>query len=173
MESLVKAPHCFSGNNMGIISSNCGIDRSTRSLINELNNNYFKIRKDIRQVFYLMYNHSNIMDDITFQKLKESKYYHPEITAVVYDSDKMLEMGLIAINSAVYGFDIVWDKIWFSFLWKYFKDGIHLAEKQAKEKCIKLRLIVEITKDNMDFINSIKYHDIKHLDGIRGNFCDI
>ena len=111
------------------------------------------------------------MDDSTFSQLKESCFRHPEITEVVFDYNKMLEMGLVAINNIDYGFDIIWDKIMFNFLWKYFKDGIHIAEKQAKDKGIRLRLIVEITKENIDFIKSIKYHDIRHLNGTRGNFA--
>jgi hypothetical protein len=111
------------------------------------------------------------VDELTFRQLKGSRYHHPEITEVIFDYDKMLEMGLIAIESIAQGFDIVWDKIMFSFLWKYFQVGINLAEKQAKDKGIRLRLIVEITKENIDFIRSIKYHEIRHLGGTRGNFA--
>nr|MDP9016535.1 hypothetical protein [Thermoproteota archaeon] len=111
------------------------------------------------------------MDDSTFSQLKESCFRHPEITEVIFDYNKMLEMGLVAINNIDYGFDIIWDKIMFNFLWKNFKYGIHIAEKQAKDKGIRLRLIVEITKENMDFIKSIKFHDIRHLNGTRGNFA--
>ena len=59
-----------------------------------------------------------IVDDLTFRQLMESKHYHPEITDVIFDSDKMLEMGIVAINSTERGFDIVWDKIMFDFLCK-------------------------------------------------------
>ncbi len=111
------------------------------------------------------------MDDSTFSQLKESCFRHPEITEVIFDYNKMLERGLVAINNIDYGFDIIWDKIMLNFVWKYFKDGIHIAEKQAKDKGIRLRLIVEITKENVDFIKSIKYHDIRHLNGTRGNFA--
>ncbi len=45
-------------------------------------------------------------------------------------------MGLIAINSAILGFDIVWDKVWFNFIWKYFKEGRYLAERHVKERNI-------------------------------------
>jgi len=111
------------------------------------------------------------VDESTYRQLMESKYYHPQITEVVFDSDKMLEMGIIAINSVTRVFDIVWDKVMFDFLWKYYKVGIHLAEKYAKERDIKFRLIVEITKENMDHIKSIKYHEIRHIDNVRSNFA--
>ena len=98
------------------------------------------------------------MDDLTFRQLRDSKHYHPEVTDVIFESDKMLEMDIVAINSTEIRFDIVWDKIMFGFLWKFYKVGIHLAEKHAKERGIKFRLIVEITKENMDSIKSIKYY---------------
>ncbi len=55
-------------------------------------------------------------------------------------------MGIVAINCTESRFDIVWDKVMFDFLWKFYKVVIHLAEKHAKEKGIKFRLIVDITK---------------------------
>ena len=112
-----------------------------------------------------------MVDDSTFKQLKESNHYFPEVTEVIYDSDKMLEMGTNALNSIVRGFDIVWDRLMFTFVWKYFKDGMMLAENQARNKGIKFRLIVEITKENVDLINSIKYYDIRHIDNLRGNFA--
>ena len=57
----------------------------------------------------------------------------------------------------------------FRFVYNHHIDGTKFVEQQAKEKGIKLRLIVEITKDNIDFINSLKYHEIRHLEGIRSN----
>ena len=49
------------------------------------------------------------MDDSTFKQLRESKYYHPELTDVIFDSNKMLEMALDSMNIAEKGFDSVWD----------------------------------------------------------------
>jgi len=110
------------------------------------------------------------VDDSTFRQLRESKYYHPELTEVMFDSEMMLAMSLDSINLANNGFDIVWDKIMFRFMWKEFKDGIFFAEKQSKEKGIKLRLIVEITEENLPFLNLLRYYDIRHLADLRGNF---
>ncbi len=112
-----------------------------------------------------------IVDDLTFRQLMESKHYHPEVTDVIFESDKMLEMGIVAINSTEKGFDIVWDKIMLDFLWKFYKVGILLAEKHAKERGIKFRLLVEITKENMESVKSFKYYEIKHIDNIRSNFA--
>ena len=44
------------------------------------------------------------------------------------------------------------------------------VEKLVKEKGIRLRLIVEATKENIDFINSIRSHEIRCLSEINGNF---
>jgi len=53
-------------------------------------------------------------------------------------------ISIVAINSTERGFDIVWDKIMFGFLWKFYKVGIHLAEKHAKESGIKFRAYPKI-----------------------------
>ncbi len=62
---------------------------------------------------------------------------------------------------------MLWDTVMSEFISKYYVDGTRFAEQQAEEKGIKLRLIVEITNNNKDFINSLEYHEIRHLDGIR------
>jgi len=82
----------------------------------------------------------------------------------------MLEMALDSMNIAEKGFDSVWDARMFSFIWKYVQDGISLIEYKTQEKGIKLRVIIEVTKENIDSIKSLKYHEIRHLNGIRGNF---
>lgn len=109
------------------------------------------------------------MDDLTFRQLKESNYYHPEIIDVVFDSRMMLEMVIDSINISEIGFDTVWDEIMFYSMWKYFQEGIHLVEKQIKEKGIKLRLIVEVTPNNFNHVSSLDCPEISHLDNIRGN----
>jgi hypothetical protein len=65
----------------------------------------------------------------------------------------------------------VWDKTMFDFIWNFFKAGLNLAEKMAIEKKVKFRLIVEVTKENMELIKSLKHHEIRHVDSIRSNFA--
>jgi hypothetical protein len=101
--------------------------------------------------------------------LKESKYYHPEVTEVIFDSNLMLAIATDSISLVQDGYDMLWDTVMCRFIYNHHIDGIKLVEQHAKEKGIKLRLIVEITKDNRDFINSLKYLEIRHLDGIRSN----
>jgi hypothetical protein len=87
------------------------------------------------------------MDDIVFQQLKESRFQYPEITQVIFAPEKMFEIGLFALTNVKYRFDIVWDRLMFDFVWTYFREGIDLAEKQAKESNVKFRLITEVTKE--------------------------
>ncbi|HET6589675.1 MAG TPA: hypothetical protein VFG45_05880 [Candidatus Nitrosocosmicus sp.] len=109
------------------------------------------------------------MDDVTFKQLRASKYYSPEITEVMFDSDMMLAMSSDSINLATKGFDIVWDEVMFAFICKYFEDGILYAQNVAKEKGIKLRLILEVTANNLPFLDQLTYYEIRHLDDLRGN----
>ena len=51
----------------------------------------------------------------------------------------------------------------------HYRDGTKFVEQKAKEKRLKLKLLVEITKNNIDFLNSLNYHEIRQLDGIRSN----
>jgi hypothetical protein len=109
------------------------------------------------------------MDDIVFHQLRESRFQYPEITQVIFDPKKMFEIGLSALTNVKYGFDIVWDRLMFDFIWNYFREGIDLAEKQAKESNVKLRLITEVTKENLEYLNSLKHHEIRHVNSIRTN----
>ena len=109
------------------------------------------------------------MDDSTLRQLRESNYYHPEITEVIFDPKIMLTMASDSAKFVQVGYDMLWDTIMSEFISKYYVDGTRFVEQQAKEKGIKLRLIVEITTNNKDFINSLEYHEIRHLDGIRSN----
>lgn len=111
------------------------------------------------------------MDDIVFQRLKESKYQYPEITQVILEPKTMTEIGLFALTNVEYRFDIVWDRLMLDFVWNYFKEGMDLAEKQAKERNIKFRLITEVTKENLKYLNSLRHHEIRHINSIRTNFA--
>lgn len=79
-------------------------------------------------------------------------------------------MALDSMNIAEKGFDSVWDARMFSFIWKYVQDGISLIEYKTQEKGIKLRVIIEATKDNIDHITLLKGFIVRLLDDIKGNF---
>lgn len=44
---------------------------------------------------------------------------------------------------------------------------LNLSNRRLRKK--DLRLLVEITKNNIDFLNPLNYHEIRQLDGIRSN----
>jgi len=111
------------------------------------------------------------VDDSTFKRLKESKYHHPEVTEVIFEANQMFEMSLHSIGISEKGFDIVWDTIMVNFIKKYYKDGLQLLENQAKKRRLRRRLIVEVTTENIDFVNSLDYSEIRHVDNLRGNFA--
>lgn len=111
------------------------------------------------------------MDDIILQQLKESKFIHPEITQVILEPKMMFEIGLFALTNVNYRFDIVWDRLMLDFVWNYFREGINMAEKQAKEGGVKFRLITEVTKENLEYMNSLRHHEIRHVNNIRTNFA--
>jgi sugar-specific transcriptional regulator TrmB len=110
------------------------------------------------------------LDDLTFRRLKESRYHRPEITDVIADPKMMLEMVVDSIGITEKGYDTVIDPLVFNFILKYFKEGIDQIDRRIEENGIKARMIVDVNQENIDFIHTIKFHEIKHIDGIKGNF---
>jgi hypothetical protein len=111
------------------------------------------------------------MDESTFRQLKESNYYHPEITDIIYDYNQMSYFGVNSMYIAEKGFDSVLDSKMFALAWKMaLKDGMHITEKLVKEKSLNLRLIVDVTDENVEDLKLLEFHHIKHLDDIKGNF---
>ena len=111
------------------------------------------------------------MDESTFKQLKQSNGRHPEVTEVIFEPKMMSELGLVALNNIEKAFDIVWDKTMLDFIWNFFRVGLDLAEKMAREKKVKFRLIVEVTKENKELVKALKNHEIRHVDNIRSNFA--
>lgn len=44
------------------------------------------------------------------------------------------------------------------------------SDKRIEETGVKMRMIVDANSKNIDALNAIKFYEIKHADGIRGNF---
>jgi hypothetical protein len=95
------------------------------------------------------------MDVFTFRQLKESKYYDPILTEVMFDYDMMLEMVFHSMTIIEKGYDTVWDANMFNFTRMYFQEGIEYVEKLITGKGIRIRLIVEATLENIDAIDSL------------------
>ncbi len=51
------------------------------------------------------------MDEITLKQLKESNYYHPEVTEAIFEANQMFEMSLHSVSISEKGYDIVWDTL--------------------------------------------------------------
>jgi hypothetical protein len=110
------------------------------------------------------------VDERTFRQLKESKYYYPVLTEVMFDYNMMLEMVYHSMTIIQKGYDTVWDSGMLYFLRTYFEEGIKFIEKLVIEKGIKIRLIIEATKQNIEYVNEMSLFDIRYLDDIKGNF---
>jgi hypothetical protein len=95
------------------------------------------------------------MDVFTFRQLKESKYYDPILTEVMFDYDMMLEMVFHSMTIIEKGYDTVWDANMFNFTRMYFQEGMEYVEKLITDKGIRIRLIVEATLENTDAIDSL------------------
>lgn len=74
------------------------------------------------------------MDDSTFRQLKESKYYHPILTDVMFDHAMMLNMIYDSISVTDRGYDAVIDSAMFKFTIRNFKHGVDLIDKRVKEE---------------------------------------
>lgn len=110
------------------------------------------------------------MQDAIYKQLIESGQSFPEITDVIYDANQMEKLMLNSVDVVTIGFDTIWDKKIFNFHYKFLREGFDVLEKLIEERCLRIRLIVETAPENIEFINSIKYYEIRHLDNIRTNF---
>jgi hypothetical protein len=110
------------------------------------------------------------MDNLTYQELRNSKFYHPEVTEVIHEIDQLEGMIAGAINVVEKGFDMVWDKMMFKFHFHHLHEGYEAMERLIDEKNLKIRLIVEAIPENIEQINSITNYEIRHLDDIKSNF---
>ncbi|WP_458744638.1 hypothetical protein [Candidatus Nitrosocosmicus sp. T] len=110
------------------------------------------------------------MDEITLKQLKESNYYHPVITDVINDYKIVLEITMDGINSCEIGFNTVWDAEMCKWASKYFVEGLGLVKQRVQEKGIRCRLITQVNIENLGFLNPLTFLEIRHLEGLRGNF---
>ncbi len=113
---------------------------------------------------------SRFVDDIIFRQLKESRYYHPEITEVMFDSNMLQEMIFDSMSIVEKGYDTVWDSGMLNFALKYFRDVFDFIESQIKDMGLQIRIIVESTKENTDRIKFLNNSNIRCLGGVKGNF---
>ena len=53
---------------------------------------------------------------------------------------------------------------------KYFVEGLDLVKQKEEEKGIRCRLITQVNLENLHFLSSLTFLEIRHLEGLRGNF---
>ncbi|MGD9534633.1 MAG: hypothetical protein AB7V56_12815 [Candidatus Nitrosocosmicus sp.] len=112
----------------------------------------------------------NAVDKITLKQLKESNYYYPVITDVIQDYKIMLEITIDGLNSTELGYNTVWDAEMCKWASKYFVEELELVRRRVKEKSIKCRLITDVNLENKGFLDTLPFLEIRHLEGLRGNF---
>lgn len=110
------------------------------------------------------------MDVYTLNQIKESRQYYPITTEVIHGWDQIAELSLNAVEICERGFDSVWDAQFTTFLLNNFKEGFSIGRKRMKTRGIKSRFVIEFTQDNIDAFDLYDLGEIRHLDGIRGNF---
>ena len=82
----------------------------------------------------------------------------------------MLEITADGLNSTEIGYRSIWVAEMCKWASKYFVEGLELVRQRVKEKGIKCRLITEVNIENKEFFNTLPFIEIRHLDGLRGNF---
>ncbi len=110
------------------------------------------------------------MDEKTLKQLKDSNYHHPVITDVINDYKIVLEIVVDGINQCEIGYNTVWDAEMCKWASKYFVEGLDLVKQKVEEKGIRCRLITQVNLENLDFLNPLTFLEIRHLEGLRGNF---
>jgi hypothetical protein len=84
------------------------------------------------------------------------------------DYDIMLEMVFHSMTIIEKGYDTVWDVNLFNFIARYFQEGMEYVEKLVKQNGIRIRLIVEVTLENIDSLDLLEYYDVRCLENIKG-----
>ena len=95
--------------------------------------------------------------------------FNSEKTEVVYGFEKTTEAIMKFLNSAEVSMDICADYTWPSVVMgvEVYKKGLY----DLKTRNVKSRFVTDITKDNIEYCKElIQISELRHLDGIKGNF---
>ena len=111
------------------------------------------------------------MDRLLFNQLRESGFRSPEISDIVYDQDQFLELMHIGITKWERTACAYWDAEICKWASKYYVETLELIkQRMVKEKELSGKLLVEATSENIDFLKTLDFLEIRHLEGLRGNF---
>jgi hypothetical protein len=103
---------------------------------------------------------------MTVKKLKDSEYKQPVITTVLYNPDILLAILLDSFYLPLEQLNIIWNKMMFDFIMKYFRESIQRIEKECRRKDVEFKLIVQSSDENNKFLKSMRYCDKRHLDNV-------
>ena len=111
------------------------------------------------------------MDHLLFNQLRESGFRSPEISDIVYDQDQFLELIHIGITKWERTACAYWDAEICKWASNYYVDTLELIkQRMLNEKELSSKLLVDATSENIDFLKTLDFLEIRHLDGLRGNF---
>jgi hypothetical protein len=82
----------------------------------------------------------------------------------------VLEITVDGLNKCEIGYNTVWDTEMCKWASRYFVEGLVLVKQRVQEKGIKCRLLTQINLENLEFLNSLTFLEMRHLEGLRGNF---
>jgi sugar-specific transcriptional regulator TrmB len=111
------------------------------------------------------------LDHLLFNQLKESNFKSPEISDVVYDQNQVLEILSVGTDRCEKSASAYWDAEICKWASRYYVETLELIkQKMVKERGISCKLLVDANHDNIDFLKSLDFLEIKHLEGLKGNF---
>ncbi len=111
------------------------------------------------------------MDHLLFNQLKESNFKSPEISDVVYDQNQVLEILSVGTDRCEKSASAYWDAEICKWASRYYVETLELIkQKMVKERGISCKLLVGANHDNIDFLKSLDFLEIRHLEGLKGNF---
>jgi hypothetical protein len=111
------------------------------------------------------------LDHLLFNQLKESNFKSPEISDVVYDQNQVLEILSVGTDRCEKSASAYWDAEICKWASRYYVETLELIkQKMVKERGISCKLLVDANHDNIDFLKSLDFLEIRHLEGLKGNF---
>ena len=114
---------------------------------------------------------NNLVDHLLFTQLKESNFRSPEISDVVYDQNQVLEILYAGTNKCEKSACAYWDAEICKWAAKYYVETLEfIKQKMVKERGISCKLLVDANSENIDFLKTLDFLEIRHLEGLRGNF---
>jgi septum formation topological specificity factor MinE len=110
------------------------------------------------------------LDSKTYEQLKESDFDYPEVSEVISDNELVQKLVYDSTISAKKSFRVVHDVNMLDFLLKTFQDGLEFTRQHMMQRGVKMRLITEVTQENVFLMNNFTPTEKRHLGGLKGNF---